>query len=301
MPSALIRVCVLASVFAATAVAQDGADAPRCELFEFRALMPLERAMADLEHWSREELRVLAWLEVGDHRSRVLADPREFHRFYESLARYAEGGNWSPTAWRWYPHVVRLDDAGRARFIGNARFRKPEVAIWLFAEGEARDETHVRIELVPVDRASGGFVTDDLVADSFAVVPVESGETGVVYRVRAEREEAYGDWTEARIGQRVAVIVDGVIVSAPIVMSRLPGRGMISGSADAEHVERWIECVRTANRSDPGVVTERGESDERDDAEMRAVLELDRRVSAAKTEYEGDSGLVRSVEQVVEA
>ena len=76
---------------------------------------------------------------------------------------------------------------------------------------------------------------------------------------------------------------------------------MISGSADAEHVERWIECVRTANRSDPGVVTERGESDERDDAEMRAVLELDRRVSAAKTEYEGDSGLVRSVEQVVEA
>ncbi len=53
-------------------------------------------------------------------------------------------------------------------------------------------------------------------------------ERVISFEVAESQVRAYSDLTEAAIGKKMAVFVDGELLAAPIVHSRLPGVGLIS-------------------------------------------------------------------------
>ena len=44
----------------------------------------------------------------------------------------------------------------------------------------------------------------------------------------------FGTYTEANIGQRAAIVVDGIVISAPTIQSKISDTGRITGAASQE-------------------------------------------------------------------
>lgn len=51
----------------------------------------------------------------------------------------------------------------------------------------------------------------------------------IAFEIVESQSEAFSDFTESIVNQRMAIEVDGRILSAPNVNGRLPGRGIIAG------------------------------------------------------------------------
>lgn len=63
----------------------------------------------------------------------------------------------------------------------------------------------------------------------------------------------FGAWTEANVGRDVAVVVDGRILSAPRIQSKITDRGQITGKFSREDAEDLAIAMRSARL--PGEVT----------------------------------------------
>lgn len=59
----------------------------------------------------------------------------------------------------------------------------------------------------------------------------ELGHPAIGFEIDSEDSRAFGDWTEAHTGEQVAVVIDGVVLTAPKINERLPGKGIINGGA----------------------------------------------------------------------
>ena len=68
------------------------------------------------------------------------------------------------------------------------------------------------------------------------VSPDNFGYPGLLFTVAPEEKEAFRKYTADHVGRRLAILVDGKIVTAPYVNSELPGTGMIESGA-----QRWTE------------------------------------------------------------
>lgn len=52
----------------------------------------------------------------------------------------------------------------------------------------------------------------------------------IAFSLNDEGNERFGNHTDANIGQRMAIVLDGVVLSAPIINGRIVGEGVISGT-----------------------------------------------------------------------
>ena len=75
----------------------------------------------------------------------------------------------------------------------------------------------------------------------------QSGFPAIGFELRSERQKNFGDFTEEYVQEQIAIVLDGVIVSAPKVMQRLAGSSIIAGRFQEDEVDAWV----TALRSDP--------------------------------------------------
>lgn len=84
-------------------------------------------------------------------------------------------------------------------------------------------------ELLPPDPdhppSDDVFVADDL-ATLEAVV--EGGDTVLRFEMRPERKAAFTEFTKRNVERSVAILIDDMVVSAPVLMSALPGKGVIA-------------------------------------------------------------------------
>ena len=78
------------------------------------------------------------------------------------------------------------------------------------------------------------FTQDDVDPESFRVEMDRLGQQAITYRISPERREAYGDCTESLLNSKVAIIVYGVVLSAPVIMGRIASAGQISGISQEE-------------------------------------------------------------------
>ena len=67
--------------------------------------------------------------------------------------------------------------------------------------------------------------------------------------IRPEREEAFGNFTAESFNRYLAIIVDGRVESAPRIMDRLPGRGVISGGGPDGFTRAEAEALAAILRS----------------------------------------------------
>lgn len=121
-----------------------------------------------------------------------------------------------------------------------AEQRGPEAGIeWLpVREGVELHGAYAGWEAVPTrlaevfhpdktDEDSWSFDGEDLA--SLGPGMDAAGFNAVRFELKPERKQAFGDFTEHYEGRPLAMVLDGVVFSAPNVMSRLPGGGMITG------------------------------------------------------------------------
>ncbi len=70
------------------------------------------------------------------------------------------------------------------------------------------------------------------------------GFPAIAYELRPARAQAFADFSERHLHQRLAIVMGGQLVSAPELETRLPGSGLIEGRFDAEAIEGWVAALR---------------------------------------------------------
>ena len=58
-------------------------------------------------------------------------------------------------------------------------------------------------------------------------------ELVVYFEMKPDRAQPFADFTWRHAGKQLAFVLDGAMVSAPVIRSALPGEGIISGSGGA--------------------------------------------------------------------
>ena len=53
--------------------------------------------------------------------------------------------------------------------------------------------------------------------------------TAIRFEITEDRKKEFRDFTRRHIGRKLAMVIDGAVESAPVIMEMLPGCGMISG------------------------------------------------------------------------
>ncbi len=74
-------------------------------------------------------------------------------------------------------------------------------------------------------------------------------DTGIDYYIRFELTgagaEVFGPFTGAHIGQPLGIVLDGVLISAPVIQARLDTGGVIEGDFDQEEAQRFALQLRS--------------------------------------------------------
>ena len=152
-----------------------------------------------------ETARLLAWTE--DHPSRALAD-------FARLAA-ARGGPQDPRL-EWIPMSAAMRSA------------VPD------------EHPYGKVAAVPVRRSDPA---SDLHFGSGCLKETEvsedrEGHPAVRFELREDRLEDFGRFTDAHLGKRMAIILGGEVHSAPLIATRLPEEGMITGGPEGFTRER---------------------------------------------------------------
>lgn len=191
--------------------------------------------------------RVRAWLALGENRTLLRSKPEKI-RLFNWLA--ADRGGPLQAQLRWYPHLISPSSRNAKVWdFSFARNHGGVTAVPLFTddEFEAGPQTPDArlVELLPVNMHAERFTQDDLDPASLkAGASPDAGTPAVYYEVRADRRPAFGNWTEKFVRQSIATIVDEIVIEAPTLMSRIEGRGVITGGFTPEQAERMVAALK---------------------------------------------------------
>jgi preprotein translocase subunit SecD len=72
-----------------------------------------------------------------------------------------------------------------------------------------------------------------------------TGQWEVTVTFTATGQEKFTALTEATIGRQVAILLDGVVISAPQVLSRIPGDALISGTFTRPEAEKLAAVIQS--------------------------------------------------------
>ena len=73
----------------------------------------------------------------------------------------------------------------------------------------------------------------------------QNGRPAVSFRFNAQGARKFGDYTAAHIGRPFAIVLDGQVISAPVIQSAIPGgSGIITGSFTVEEANRLSVLLR---------------------------------------------------------
>jgi hypothetical protein len=220
----------------------------------------------------KEKQQLQKWLD-----ERVRADWRAIDQFNADLehgpiAKMPRAdGKGTANALRWAPHLVwsradnptlwdhpyALDDIGHegVQPLGPATFAVFErKADWnqglvpgamVAAAGRTPEQRPFLLEFVAINLAEIGFTGAQLDPTKVVVSKDETGAPAVRYQLRPEFCALYGDWSAKYLRRHTAILVDGVVRSAPYFAGRIPGHGQISGGFTASEAETLAACLRS--------------------------------------------------------
>ena len=77
------------------------------------------------------------------------------------------------------------------------------------------------------------------------------GQPAVNFELKSEAAEKFEKFTEENIGERLAIILDGKVVSAPVIRSKISDRGQITGNFTAQEARDLALILRTGSLPAP--------------------------------------------------
>ncbi|MCC6669743.1 MAG: hypothetical protein IT458_01695, partial [Planctomycetes bacterium] len=203
---------------------------------------------------NQEKERLRAWLDKktpddkATYRELIAKDPGKV-RTFNQLNR-DEGGRLSEHL-RWYPRLIERsqknpdawdyamseDPTGHvvAVFAPDQRARPPQ------------GENPFLVELVPINIHERKFTGEDLDPAGVKRGFNEVGQPSVDYVIKGEVMDAYADLSEEYIGKQSAIILNGIVKSAPVYRSRIPGRGQISGGFTTAEADELVKVLKTGS------------------------------------------------------
>ncbi len=72
----------------------------------------------------------------------------------------------------------------------------------------------------------------------------EFGSPAVAFELKGESASKFGEFTQRNIGKRLAIVLDGKVVSAPVIRSRISNRGQITGYFTPEEARDLAVVLR---------------------------------------------------------
>jgi SecD/SecF fusion protein len=103
-----------------------------------------------------------------------------------------------------------------------------------------RDGTFT-IETNLVEKKLANGLTGKYITRAFANRDPVTGEPLIEFEFNSDGAEKFADLTENHINDRLAIVLDGQLYSAPVIQTRIAGRGQITGMADID------EAITIAN------------------------------------------------------
>ena len=198
----------------------------------------------DLE---KEQESLQTWLAVDENRQRIVREPRSID-LYNRLG--TEQGGPLSSWFAWFPHKIQASSRDDSRWeFSFAMHSTEDRAVPVFSRADWNDGSRPQgaegplIELLPINMHHTYFTQDDMDPESFRVEMDRLGQPAITYRISPERTGAYGDWTESLLNRKVAIIVNGVVLSAPVIMGRIASVGQISGVSQ-EEATSLVDSIR---------------------------------------------------------
>ncbi len=209
---------------------------------------------------TQEKQRLETWLKSGG-RELVLEDWKKIKLFNEN----PQSGPIAFGKLAWYPHKIEPSTDGKtwgqAFFNNNARdqgitpmgpstvkvFEDTDYNGGVIPEAILKEENPFLLEFVAIDTEETFFRGEDLDPTGVSPGVSQGGGLSVNYQLKAELAGAYGDWSEAHIKEHSAIILNGMVRSAPYFRGRIPGRGEISGNFTQPEVDELVKVLRTGS------------------------------------------------------
>lgn len=219
------------------------------------------------QNLQNEKSRLEAWLKQPGVLAMLRENPREISRFNDDPVQGPlQFGNLA-----WYPRLIGPDQDkpdnwdtpyGQIPQLSDATVKAYEDKDWnggLIPEdlkaGPAKNR--FLVELIAINMHELHFTGEDL--DPAGVQGVADSETGglaVGYRIVPEKMLAYADWSATYINKCSAIILNGIVKSAPRFQGRIPGVGRITGDFTKEEVDELVKVLRTGSlRVEPELVS----------------------------------------------
>jgi hypothetical protein len=127
--------------------------------------------------------------------------------------------------------------------------------------GESLDELEQTLATYQRNPLTGQPFETVMTGDGLAAVGVSfhdaSMSWGIDFEIAEDHEilidgfETFGDYTEARIGEPLAIVLDGIVISAPQIFSRLDTGGVISGQFTEDEARALALQLRSGALSVP--------------------------------------------------
>ncbi|MCC6613553.1 MAG: protein translocase subunit SecD [Anaerolineae bacterium] len=73
----------------------------------------------------------------------------------------------------------------------------------------------------------------------------QDGSWVIVFETTEEGAQIFGDYTQANTGSAMAIVLDGVVLSAPTIQSRISTNGQITGNFDQESAQQLALQLRS--------------------------------------------------------
>lgn len=215
-------------------------------VFETRALAT-DDYQGEGVSFDLEKERLQTWLAVDENRQGIAREPQSID-LYNRLG--TERGGPLSSGLAWFPHKIQASSRDESRWeFSFAMHSTEDRAVPVFSRADGNDGSRPQgaegplIELLPINMHHTYFTQDDVDLESFRVEMDRLGQPAITYRISPERRGAYGDWTESLLNRKVAIIVNGIVLSAPVIMGRIASVGQISGVSQ-EEATSLVDSIR---------------------------------------------------------
>jgi len=204
-----------------------------------------------------EKARLEAWLKNPENKKLVHEDPANIRRFNND----SKQGPIQFGKLAWYPRQLRRDPKDKEQWdhpwttfpaLQQATVKVYDDADW--NGGKVPDATKKKpeqeqflVELVALNLRERGFTGEDLEPAGISSGPDPAGALAVLYELKDGLKAEYAAWTEKYIGKASAIVLNGVVQSAPVFRSKIPGVGQISGSFTRQEVDDLVIVLKSGS------------------------------------------------------
>ncbi|MFN9945399.1 MAG: protein translocase subunit SecD [Planctomycetota bacterium] len=235
---------------------------------EFRMVATAEYADGGVRfNLAAEKQRLEAWLKQPGNKELIAKDPL-------NIRLYNDNATVGPIAigdLAWFPRYIRPDtkegQAPRWDFTYSQLPKMGQAVVAAYEDADYNNGTvpeailkkpateRFLVEYLAINMRELSFSGEQL--DPNGVGPtMHEGRVAVSYAMAPGHSGAYADWTQKHRDEHSAIVLNGVVKSAPSINGKISGRGVIFGDFTRADVDELVKVLKTGSlRVEPLLVS----------------------------------------------